>query len=381
MREAAALIHCGPIVSLSMAATVRNQVSSMVYAGPAADRFRASIDTQTQRMGRVSSQFEDLAERLSVSAADVDDAQAQALAQAKLAGTPEESVDMSTFFVGGRIRAALPESWAVTETMSLISDDLDCRVLVSTGSVATDVATYVVELAERQARELSGYRETETGRLERSAEGPSSRGESEYEADGRQLNVIEYYCVEAGRANRAIGDHAGDGNRRVADAPSPSAWKCRLHRWALPGPRRNRCSVGVPGTRTSAVRNARNAGRVETRAPRLVRDFDREFALPRQQLAPEEMLVLLAVVGASDVAIVGDDIVSLPTLARRVALRAGFRSLLARNLVTRRNGDAPVIADDRLAQAIDVIVADEFDDHRRSRRQGRDEQNGRYRDA
>jgi uncharacterized protein YukE len=84
MREAAARLRMRAERLASIAGTIGNQVSTMVYAGPGADRFRTATVGQNQRMLQVSARLHDLADSVMRSAAQVEDAQAQARAQARL---------------------------------------------------------------------------------------------------------------------------------------------------------------------------------------------------------------------------------------------------------------------------------------------------------
>jgi uncharacterized protein YukE len=80
MRSSAARLRLRAETVATAAAQVANRVDGMVYAGPAADRFRLEMSDQHMRVQRAAGRFIELADTLVRTAAQVEAAQLDAQA-------------------------------------------------------------------------------------------------------------------------------------------------------------------------------------------------------------------------------------------------------------------------------------------------------------
>ena len=86
MRASAARLRLRAETVATVSARLSQHVDGMVYAGPAADRFRAAMTERNLRAQRVVARLTQLADTLTRSAAQVEEAQAEAQASGGVAG-------------------------------------------------------------------------------------------------------------------------------------------------------------------------------------------------------------------------------------------------------------------------------------------------------
>jgi uncharacterized protein YukE len=88
MRTAAASLRSDAQLVASLAAQVQGQADALQFTGPAADDFRASMQEQTTQAQQIAGELGDLANKMLITAAQVEEEQQQALLDAQQGTTP-----------------------------------------------------------------------------------------------------------------------------------------------------------------------------------------------------------------------------------------------------------------------------------------------------